>query len=134
MRLIPPKYRRTARIAKYGFLVLAGTAMFFAASAVLTSALGVMVYAWAILMFAGGSICVLGVLTDWWLGEFVGIPALFFVFLMFALVFLYTGISDEAPGRIAFGCIFASFAAWILGRFIDIWNLAANSKAVKGEQ
>ena len=134
MRLIPPKYRRAARIVKYTFLALAGTAMFFAASAVLTSALGVMVYAWAVMMFAGGAVCILGVLTDWWLGEFVGTVPLFFVFLMFAFVFLYTGFADAQPARIAFGCIFASFATWVAARFMDIWNLAASSRAVKGEQ
>lgn len=132
--MIPPKYRRAARITKYAFLVLAGTAMFFAASAVLTSALGVMVYAWAVMMFAGGAVCILGAVTDWWLGEFVGTVPLFFVFSMFAIVFLYTGFADAVPARVAFGCIFASFAVWVLARFMDIWNLAASSRAVKGEQ
>lgn len=133
MRLIPPKYRRTVRVVKYSFLVLAGAAMFAAASAVLTSALGLMVYAWAVMMFVGGALSVLGVFTDWWLGEFVGIPALFFAFFTFSGVFLYTGFTDPSPTRIAFGFIFASFAVWVLARFIDIWNLAAGSKAVNGE-
>ena len=130
MRLIPPKYRRGVRIAKYLLLTLAGAAAFFAASAVLTSTLGVMVYAWAVLLFIGGAICLLGVLTDWWLGEFVGIPAIFTVFFMFTVAFITTGATEPSPTRISFGLIFASFAAWVLGRFIDIWNLAATSKAV----
>lgn len=133
MRLIPPKYRRGARITKYVFITAAGGAMFGSASAVLTSALGIMVYAWATMLFAGGSCCLLGVLTDWWLGEFVGIPAIFFVFLMFTAVFLVTGFTDPSPSRIAFGLLFASFAIWVGARFIDIWNTAAGSKAVSGE-
>lgn len=130
MRLVPPRYRRGVRLAKYFLLMLAGAAAFFAASAVLTSALGVMVYAWAVLLFFGGAISILGVLTDWWIGEFVGIPGIFFVFFMFSVVFITTGVTEPSPTRISFGLIFASFAAWVLARFIDIWNLAAASKAV----
>jgi hypothetical protein len=133
MRLIPPKYRRSVRIAKYVLLTVAGGFMFAAGSAVLTTALGVMVYAWAVLLFVGGAVCLLGVVTDWWLGEFVGIPALFFVFAMFFAVFVSTGITDPSPPRISFGLIFGSFAAFLVGRFIDIWNLAAASKAVNSE-
>jgi hypothetical protein len=133
MRLIPPKYRRGVRIGKYVFLTLAGAAMFFLQAAVLTSALGVMVYAWAILLFVGGSLCLLGVLTDWWLGEFVGIPAIFFVFLMLFFVLTGGGLTEHNPARITFGLIFGSFACWVVGRFIDIWNTAAGSKAVNGE-
>lgn len=129
MRLIPPKYRRGVRLTKYCLLTLAGAAAFFAASAVLTSTLGVMVYAWAVLLFFGGAISLLGVLTDWWLGEFVGIPGIFTVFFMFSVVFITTGVTEPSPARISFGLVFASFAAWVLGRFVDIWNLAAASKA-----
>jgi hypothetical protein len=133
MRLIPPKYRRGVRIGKYVFLTLAGAAMFFISSAVLTTALGVMVYAWAILLFAGGAFCLLGVLTDWWLGEFVGIPAISFVFLMLFLVLTISGLTEPNPARITFGLLFGSFMLWVVARFIDIWNLAAGSKAVNGE-
>jgi NADH:ubiquinone oxidoreductase subunit 6 (subunit J) len=132
MRLIPPKYRRGVRVAKYTLLTLAGGAAFFAASAVLTSALGVMVYAWAIMLFFGGAISLLGAATDWWLGEFVGCPAIFFVFFMFTIVFIVTGVAEPSPPRISFGLIFASFAAWVMARFIDIWNLAASSKGGEG--
>lgn len=134
MRLIPPKYRRGVRIGKYVFLTLAGAAMFFLQAAVLTSALGVMVYAWAILLFAGGSLCLLGVFTDWWLGEFVGIPAVFFVFVMLFGVLFGGGLAEHSPPRITFGLLFGSFALWVLARFIDIWNTAAGSKAVNGDE
>lgn len=130
MRLIPPKYRRGVRLGKYLFLTLAGAAMFFLSSAVLTSALGVMVYAWAVLLFLGGGLCLLGVLTDWWLGEFVGIPGIFTVFVMLFLVLTFD--HPTAP-RVTFGLLFGSFALWVLARFIDIWNTAAGSKAVNGE-
>lgn len=134
MRLIPPTYRRGVRLTKYFLLMLAGGAAFFAASAVLTSAVGVMVYAWAVLLFFGGAISVLGVVTDWWLGEFAGIPGIFTVFFMFAVVFISTGVTEPSPARISFGLMFASFAAWVLARFMDIWNLAASSKAANREQ
>lgn len=130
VRLIPPKYRRGVRLAKYTLLTLAGAAMFFLSSAVLTTALGIMVYAWAVLLFVGGALCVLGVLTDWWLGEFVGIPGIFFVFVMLFAVLTF---DNPNPARITFGLLFASFALWVLARFIDIWNTAAGSKAVNGE-
>ena len=130
MRLIPPKYRRGVRIGKYLFLTLAGAAMFFLPAAVLTSALGVMVYAWGVLLFVGGGLCLLGVFTDWWLGEFVGIPAIGFVFFMLFLVLTF---SDPTPARITFGLMFGSFTLWVVARFIDIWNTAAGSKAVNGE-
>lgn len=131
MRLIPPKYRRGVRLAKYLFLVLSGAAMFFLPSAVLTSALGVMVYAWAVMLFVGGALCVLGVITDWWLGEFVGIPGIFFVFVMLFAVLTFG--EHPTPARITFGLLFGSFACWVLARFMDIWNTAAGSKAVNGE-
>lgn len=133
MRLIPPKYRRGVRIGKYTLLTLAGAAMFFLDSAVLTSALGVMVYGWAVFLFVGGALCLLGVFTDWWLGEFVGIPAIAFVFLMLFLVLTVGGITESNPARITFGLLFGSFTLWVIARFIDIWNLAAGSKAVNGE-
>jgi hypothetical protein len=133
VRLIPPKYRRGVRIGKYLFLTAAGAAMFALSSAVLTSALGVMVYAWATLLFVGGALCLLGVFTDWWLGEFVGIPAIGFVFFMLFLVLLVGGITESNPGRITFGLLFGSFTLWVVARFMDIWNLAAGSKAVNGE-
>jgi hypothetical protein len=121
------------RIGKYVFLTLAGAAMFALDSAVLTSSLGIMVYAWAILLFVGGSLCLLGVITDWWLGEFVGIPGIFTVHLMLFLVLFGSGITEPNPARITFGLLFGSFALWVLARFIDIWNIAAGSKAVNGE-
>lgn len=133
MRLIPPKYRRAVRIVKYAFLTAAGCTLFAADAAVLTSALGVMVYAWATLLFVGGSLCLMGVATDWWLGEFVGIPAIFFVFLMLALVLVVGGIAEANATRLTFGLIFTSFSAWVTARFIDIWNTAAGSKAVNSE-
>lgn len=133
MRFIPPKYRRGARLLKYALLTLAGGALFGADSAVLTNALGVMVYAWAVLLFIGGALCLLGVITDWWLGEFVGIPAIWFVFLMLFLVLTIYGFADGNATRIAFGLLFGSFAVWVGARFIDIWNLAAGSKAVNSE-
>lgn len=133
MRLIPPRYRRGVRIAKYTLLTFAGAVMFAVDSAVLTDALGVMIYAWATLLFLGGSLCILGVLTDWWLGEFVGTPAVAFVCFMLFLVLFIGGISDGNPARITFGLLFASFTCWISARFIDIWNTAAGSKAVNGE-
>jgi hypothetical protein len=133
MRLIPPKYRRGVRIGKYVFLTLAGATMFALDSAVLTTALGVMVYAWAVLLFVGGAFCLLGVLTDWWLGEFVGIPAIFTVDLMLFLVLFVGGLTSPNPARVTFGLLFGSFALWVLARFIDIWNIAAGSKAVNGE-
>jgi hypothetical protein len=131
VRLIPPKYRRGVRLAKYAFLMCAGGSMFFLPAAVLTTTLGIMVYAWAVMLFTGGALCVLGVLTDWWLGEFVGIPGIFFVFVMLFAVLTF-GASPN-PARITFGLLFASFALWVLARFIDIWNTAAGSKAVNGE-
>lgn len=133
MKLIPPKYRRGARIVKYLLLTLAGAALFGADSAVLTNALGVMVAAWAVLLFAGGFLCLLGVFTDWWLGEFIGIPAIFFVDLMLFLALTIYGITDGSLTRVAFGLLFGSFATWVAARFIDIWNTAAGSKAVNGE-
>jgi hypothetical protein len=133
VRLIPPKFRRGVRIAKYVLLTLAGGVMFAVGSAVLTSALGVMVYAWATLLFVGGALCLLGVITDWWLGEFVGIPAIFTVFLMLFIVLTVSGFTDPNPARITFGLLFGSFATWVVARFIDIWNIAAGSKAVNGE-
>lgn len=133
MRLIPARYRHGVRVGKYVLLTLAGAGMFFLDSAVLTSALGVMVYGWAVLLFVGGALCLLGVFTDWWLGEFVGIPAIAFVFLMLSLVLAISGITEPNPARITFGLLFGSFALWVAGRFIDIWNLAAGSKAVNGE-
>lgn len=133
MRLIPPRYRRGVRIAKYVFLLLAGAAMFFLESAVLTSALGVMVYAWATLLFTGGALCLLGVFTDWWLGEFVGSPAIAFVFLMLFLVLMVGGITGNNPARITFGLLFGSFTLWVVARFIDIWNTTAAARAVKSE-
>jgi hypothetical protein len=122
------------RIGKYVFLTLAGGAMFALDSAVLSSALGVMVYAWAVMLFVGGALCLLGVFTDWWLGEFVGTVPIFFVHLMLFLVLTFTGFTDANPARITFGLLFGSFALWVVARFIDIWNLAANSKAVNREQ
>jgi hypothetical protein len=133
VRLIPPKYRRGVRIGKYVFLALSGVSMFFIESAVLTSALGVMVNAWALFLFVGSSLCVLGVITDWWLGEFVGIPCIFTVFLMLTGVLMIGGVTEGNPARITFGLLFASFMWWVAGRFIDIWNTAAGSKAVNGE-
>lgn len=133
MRFIPPKYRRGARLLKYGLLTLGGGFMFGTAAGVLTTALGVMVYAWATLLFVGGALCLLGVITDWWLGEFVGIPAIVFVFVMLFLVLTIYGFADGNATRIAFGLLFGSFAVWVAGRFIDIWNLAAGSKAVNSE-
>jgi hypothetical protein len=133
MRLIPPKYRRGVRIGKYVFLTLAGAAMFALDSAVLTTALGVMVYAWAVLLFVGGALCLLGVITDWWLGEFVGIPAIFTVNFMLFLVLFGGGLTQSNPARITFGLLFGSFACFVLARFMDIWNIAAGSRAVNGE-
>jgi hypothetical protein len=60
----------------------------------------------------------------------VGIPAIFTVLFMFTIVFIASGVTEPSPARIAFGLLFASFAGWVAGRFIDIWNLAAASKAV----
>jgi hypothetical protein len=133
VRLIPPRYRRGARITKYALLTVAGSVLFSVSSAVLTDAVGVMVYGWATMLFAGGSLCILGVLTDWWLGEFVGIPAIFFVLIMLAGVLLIDGFRNDNPLRIVFGFLCASFSVWVLARFIDIWNTAAGSKAVNGE-
>lgn len=133
MRFIPPKYRRGARLVKYGLLTLAGGFMFGTAAGVLTTALGVMVYAWATLLFVGGSLCLLGVITDWWLGEFVGIPAIGFVFFMLFLVLTIYGFADGNASRIAFGLLFGSFTVWVVARFMDIWNIAAGSKAVNSE-
>jgi hypothetical protein len=133
MKLIPAKYRRGVRIGKYVFLILAGISMFFIESAVLTSALGAMVNAWAMMLFAGGALCLLGVITDWWLGELVGTVLLFFVFLMLFGVLTIGGITDANPARITFGLLFGSFMLWVTARFIDIWNTAAGSKAVNGE-
>lgn len=133
MRLIPPKYRRGVRIGKYVFLTLAGTSMFFIESAVLTSALGVMVNAWAVMLFVGGALCLLGVITDLWLGEFVGIVAIFFVCLMLFGVLTIGGLTEANPARLTFGLLFGSFTLWVTARFIDIWNTAAGSKAVNGE-
>lgn len=133
MRLIPPKYRRAARIIKYTFLTAAGGTLFAADAAVLTSALGLLVYGWAMLLFVGGSLCLLGAVSDWWLGEFVGIPPIFFVFLMLALVLAISGFADSNVTRVTFGLLFASFATWVAARFIDIWNTAAGSKAVNSE-
>jgi hypothetical protein len=121
------------RITKYCLLTLSGAVMFAVESAVLTNALGVMVYGWAVLLFLGGALCVLGVITDWWLGEFVGTPALAFVLFMLSLVLTIGGITDPNPARITFGLLFASFTFWVMARFIDIWNTAAGSKAVNGE-
>lgn len=133
MRLIPPKYRRGVRIGKYVFLTLAGASMFFIESAVLTSALGVMVNAWAVMLFVGGALCLTGVISDWWLGEFVGIPAIFFVCLMLFVVLTIGGLNTGNPARLTFGLLFGSFTLWVAARFIDIWNVAAGSKAVNGE-
>jgi hypothetical protein len=53
---------------------------------------------------------------------------------MLFLVLAITGFTDGNPARITFGLLFGSFALWVAARFIDIWNLAANSKAVNREQ
>jgi hypothetical protein len=92
-----------------------------------------MVSGWALFLFGGGALCLLGVVTDWWIGEFTGTVALFFVFLMLFVVLTTTGITDGNPARITFGLLFGSFMLWVVARFIDIWNTAAGSKAVNGE-
>jgi hypothetical protein len=135
LKLIPPKWRRGVRFAKYLMLLLAGGIAFATPSAVLTSVIGLMVYAWATFLFVGGALCLLGVVTDWWIGEFVGIIPIFTAMFMFGVVFLSTGLEGGAnPSRIVFGLVFFSFAAFLIARWIDVWNVASLGPEARREQ
>jgi hypothetical protein len=101
---------------------LAGAAMLFWPSAAVEAATsptsGVLVYVWALVFLVSGFISWLGALTDRWLGEYAGLPALALTFLVYGLSAF--GASGGRPSAIAGGLALSAIAALLMALWHEV--------------
>jgi hypothetical protein len=95
---------------------------------------GYVVYLWAIFMMVGGVLCLLGSLSDRWIGEYAGLPLVISTVWLYGGILVAAGFTGELSYvRLAIGLLFISFGFKALGRWQDIRDLVrAHGRRVRG--
>lgn len=96
-------------------LMLAGVAGLIWPSDAVTAATGWGTYVWAMLLVIGGFAGCWGIVTDRWIGEYIGAPGLCFAFTAYG--FAVSFASPFRPSRIAFAFFCFAVVAILLSRF-----------------
>lgn len=83
---------------------------------------------WAVGMALSATCCLIGSLTDMWIGEYTGIP------LLGAVLGLYgvSAVLAAGPGNLiltAYGCVVLSFAFGLGARWTDVRSIKQNATA-----
>ena len=111
-----PRGSRIALGTSYAGLTTAGVWFASAPSALLQSTMGALVYGWAIFLLVGGTLCLVGILTRLWIGEFTGLVLLFFGNAAWACALVGVAFSPGASstsakyGLVLLSLSFAAFA------------------------
>lgn len=101
-----PLLTRIFRGTQYLVLTFAGTWLLTTPTELLRSALGTVVYLWAIFLVVGGVLCTLGTLTKIWAGEFTGLVLLITGNWVWGTALLGAGHNSAKYGLVllAWGC------------------------------
>lgn len=83
--------RRATRVAGYVLLAITGALAMVWPSPTVAAVTGPLVFVWAGFLVVGGAVAAWGAATDRWLGEYTGLPLLFVVCVIYALIVLVPG-------------------------------------------
>lgn len=114
------KGKRYFRVVAYGLFSLAGLGMVVWPSPAVERATsptsGLLIYVWAGVFLLAGTSAFIGSVTGRWLGEYVGLPALASVFLVYGLAALGSG----SAMALAAGCALSAVAFVLLALWHDV--------------
>jgi hypothetical protein len=111
MPFTAPRISRVSLGIGYALLTGAGTWFLIEPSQLLHSQMGTVVYGWAVFLVLGGMLCLVGILTKVWIGEFTGLVLLFFGNLAWATVLIGAAQAPRASNTSAkYGLVLIAFA------------------------
>jgi len=115
----------------YLFFLLAGIVAFFAPfQAIERTLVEVLVYGWASFLTAGAALCFVGKLRGNWVGEIIGLPLLSAANYIFGVLLL---VAVHTPTAVAVGGIFCGVGTAMVGRWIELHELAKLNREVNSE-
>lgn len=110
-------WRRVVYAVSYGTMAAAGAcALMWPAPAVerVTNDAAALVTVWTAMLIAGGLLGLVGTVTGRWLGEYIGLPLLVVVFIVYGLGAFASGLPASRAGAFALTAIGSLIAArWI---------------------
>jgi len=109
---------RVPRGLCYLSLIVTGIFAFISPSDTVSEATGWGVYLWAAFLFLGGAYSLWGVITDKWIGEYVGLIPLTFAFIIYSVVML--GSTPVSWGRMALGSLLLAMAMMMIVRHREV--------------
>jgi hypothetical protein len=112
-------WRRVVYAVSYAAMATSGTcALIWPAPAVSRAANGAatLITVWAVMLIAGGFFGLVGAIRGRWLGEFVGLPLLVVVFMVYGLGAFANGMPASRAGAFALSAI----GTLIAGRWIEV--------------
>lgn len=128
-----PRAARGALGIQYGLLAGAGGWLMSGPTTMLKTAMGQVVYGWAAFLLVGGILCMVGVVTRIWLGEFTGLVLLFFANCMWGGVLVWQDWHTPGPGTSAkYGMALFAWAFGFAYRWLEIRRKVR--RAVEAEQ
>lgn len=113
-----PWSRQATRVAGYALLTLTGVGAALWPPEALHAALGPVTYVWAAYMTLGGLCAALGAATDWWLGEFVGLPLVWTALPVWAFALIL--YADQEPYKATAALAITATAVLTWERWLDV--------------
>lgn len=116
---------RIARGTQYVGLTAAGAWLMTTPTALLHTAMGTVVYGWALFLVLGGTLCTLGTATKLWIGEFTGLVLLMTANLTWGLALIQAGQSSAK-----YGIVLVAWFCGLLARELEIFNTARTAAKI----
>lgn len=105
---------RWSRILAYAALVISGVASLLHPPASVQASAGfqLTIYTWATILVLSSVICLIGAVTDRWVGEYMGLIPLGLSAAVFAISAMSRGVSGIAGGAFLFGFFWLLASRW----------------------
>lgn len=115
-----PRASKAALGVMYSGLALAGVWFLVEPSQLLHTGMGTVVYGWAMFLVAGSTLCLAGIVTRLWIGEFTGLVLLLFGNLAWAAVLIGAATTPGASTTSAkYGLVLIALSS---GAFAYRWG------------
>lgn len=117
-------HRRISRVIMYFFLSVGAIVSFFAPSAIFLDQSSVLLTrSWSLSFAIAAIVCLVGSLLDRWIFEYIMIPLLASIFVVFGIVLFTSAYSTQTALTIPYAMFFGAFSFGLFARWKDVQAL-----------
>lgn len=128
-------HRRISRVIMYLLLFVGSVFSIFAPSELLLQETSSgLAKTWSVLFAVAAVSCFVGSLMDRWFVEYVMIPLLGSIMIVFGIALLVSAVSNQTPLIVPYALFFSAFSFGLLARWRDVQSLLRIVVATNAEE